>query len=216
MLLVRPDHEDHADHLPSAAHGAAGRRARRDRRGAPRHLAERLKEHVDGLDGVLHSIGILAPGRLRVPDRYVGRRRGCPCARPALLAQGARRGDAAVDGERRQPRRAHLRREVRVAGLRLDGRRQSGVRVDEPLPRPATSVKGVERTRLRRAAALPRQSPSPGSSGSRVWERAPLGWDITDPVPAWPRRAPCCCPTGSPAATGEIIHVDGGVHVIGR
>jgi meromycolic acid enoyl-[acyl-carrier protein] reductase len=45
-------------------------------------------------------------------------------------------------------------------------------------------------------------------------ERAPLGWDITNHGPA----AQACVALLSdwfPATTGEIIHVDGGVHAIG-
>ena len=46
----------------------------------------------------------------------------------------------------------------------------------------------------------------------KVWqERAPLGWDLTDPAPA----ARACVALMSPwfaATTGEIVHVDGGVH----
>ncbi len=46
----------------------------------------------------------------------------------------------------------------------------------------------------------------------KVWqERAPLGWDLTDPAPA----ARVCVALLSPwfaATTGEIVHVDGGVH----
>lgn len=45
-----------------------------------------------------------------------------------------------------------------------------------------------------------------------VWqERAPLGWDVNDPTPA----AKACVALLSPwfpATTGEIVHVDGGVH----
>lgn len=45
-----------------------------------------------------------------------------------------------------------------------------------------------------------------------VWqERAPLGWNVTDPLPA----AQACIALLSPwfpATTGEIVHVDGGVH----
>ncbi|MFG3016400.1 enoyl-ACP reductase FabI [Streptomyces cinerochromogenes] len=48
-----------------------------------------------------------------------------------------------------------------------------------------------------------------------VWtDRAPLGWDIDDPAPA----AKACVALLSdwfPATTGEIVHVDGGVNVIG-
>ncbi|MEX2503581.1 MAG: enoyl-ACP reductase FabI [Egicoccus sp.] len=48
-----------------------------------------------------------------------------------------------------------------------------------------------------------------------VWkDRAPLGWDLTDPGPV--ARAVCALLSDwMPAVTGEIIHVDGGVHAIG-
>ncbi len=45
--------------------------------------------------------------------------------------------------------------------------------------------------------------------------RAPLGWDINDAVPA----AKACVALLSdwfPATTGEIVHVDGGVHAMGQ
>lgn len=45
-----------------------------------------------------------------------------------------------------------------------------------------------------------------------IWsERAPLGWDVTNPVPA----AQACVALLSdwfPATSGEIVHVDGGMH----
>jgi enoyl-[acyl-carrier protein] reductase I len=45
-----------------------------------------------------------------------------------------------------------------------------------------------------------------------IWaERAPLGWDVTNPIPT----AQACITLMSdwlPATTGEIIHVDGGMH----
>jgi enoyl ACP reductase len=48
-----------------------------------------------------------------------------------------------------------------------------------------------------------------------VWdERAPLGWQITDPEPV----AKACVALLSdwfPATTGEIVHVDGGFHAVG-
>lgn len=48
-----------------------------------------------------------------------------------------------------------------------------------------------------------------------VWsERAPLGWDIRDPEPV----ARACVALLSdlfPATTGEMVHVDGGVHAVG-
>ncbi len=48
-----------------------------------------------------------------------------------------------------------------------------------------------------------------------VWhERAPLGWNVKDPEPV----ASACVALLSdlfPATTGEVVHVDGGYHVIG-
>jgi enoyl-[acyl-carrier protein] reductase I len=48
-----------------------------------------------------------------------------------------------------------------------------------------------------------------------VWqERAPLGWDVGDPEPT--ARAACALLSDwFPATTGEIVHVDGGVHAVG-
>lgn len=45
-----------------------------------------------------------------------------------------------------------------------------------------------------------------------VWAtRAPLGWDLDDPVPA-ARACVALMSDWFPATTGEIVHVDGGVH----
>ncbi|MEO6628632.1 MAG: enoyl-ACP reductase FabI [Aquihabitans sp.] len=49
----------------------------------------------------------------------------------------------------------------------------------------------------------------------QVWaERAPLGWNVDDPEPA-ARAVVALLSDWFPATTGEIIHVDGGVHAIG-
>jgi enoyl-[acyl-carrier protein] reductase I len=48
-----------------------------------------------------------------------------------------------------------------------------------------------------------------------VWDhRAPLSWDVSDPEPA-ARGAIVLLSDWFPKTTGEIIHVDGGVHAIG-
>jgi len=48
-----------------------------------------------------------------------------------------------------------------------------------------------------------------------VWsQRAPLNWDIADPVPA-AKGAVALLSDWFPKTTGEIIHVDGGVHAVG-
>ncbi|HEX9888374.1 MAG TPA: enoyl-ACP reductase FabI [Nitriliruptorales bacterium] len=48
-----------------------------------------------------------------------------------------------------------------------------------------------------------------------VWDdRAPLGWDAHDPTPV--ARTVCALLSDwTPATTGEIVHVDGGVHAVG-
>ncbi len=48
-----------------------------------------------------------------------------------------------------------------------------------------------------------------------VWqERAPLGWDLGDPSPV--ARTVCSLLSSwTPGVTGEIVHVDGGVHALG-
>ncbi|HET7398081.1 MAG TPA: enoyl-ACP reductase FabI [Intrasporangium sp.] len=48
-----------------------------------------------------------------------------------------------------------------------------------------------------------------------AWDsRAPLGWDVGDPVPA-ARACAALLSDWFPATTGEIVHVDGGVHAMG-
>ena len=48
-----------------------------------------------------------------------------------------------------------------------------------------------------------------------VWNhRAPIGWDLTDPEPAG-RAVVGLLSDWFPKTTGEIVHVDGGVHMMG-
>ncbi|RKN03922.1 enoyl-ACP reductase FabI [Streptomyces radicis] len=48
-----------------------------------------------------------------------------------------------------------------------------------------------------------------------IWDnRAPLGWDLADPEPA-ARGVVALLSDWFPKTTGEIVHVDGGVHMIG-
>jgi meromycolic acid enoyl-[acyl-carrier-protein] reductase len=56
----------------------------------------------------------------------------------------------------------------------------------------------------------------PGFSAfESVWpERAPLGWDISNPEPA-ARACVALLSDWFPATTGEIVHADGGVHAVG-
>jgi enoyl-[acyl-carrier protein] reductase I len=48
-----------------------------------------------------------------------------------------------------------------------------------------------------------------------VWnDRSPLFWDVADPVPA-AKGAVALLSDWFPKTTGEIIHVDGGLHAMG-
>jgi enoyl-[acyl-carrier protein] reductase I len=48
-----------------------------------------------------------------------------------------------------------------------------------------------------------------------VWNhRAPIGWDLSDPEPA-ARGVVGLLSDWFPKTTGEIVHVDGGVHAMG-
>ncbi|KFG71633.1 enoyl-ACP reductase FabI [Streptomyces mutabilis] len=50
---------------------------------------------------------------------------------------------------------------------------------------------------------------------AKVWdERAPLSWELTDPEPAG-RGVVALLSDWFPKTTGEIVHVDGGLHAIG-
>ena len=46
-------------------------------------------------------------------------------------------------------------------------------------------------------------------------DRAPLGWDVSDPEPT-ARAVAALLSDWFPATTGEIVHVDGGVHAMGQ
>ena len=140
--LVRADDEDHPDHRQAAADHAARGRAGRDQPGAPGHPRRAAAASTSTrLDGVLHSIGFAPQGAFNfLEGTWEDVADGD--ARLGVLAQGARGGQPAADVRRRQRRRAHLRRQVRLAGLRLDGRGQGGVRVDQPLPRPRPRPQG--------------------------------------------------------------------------
>ena len=48
-----------------------------------------------------------------------------------------------------------------------------------------------------------------------IWdERAPLGWDVSDPIPV-AKTVLALMSDWFPATTGAVIHVDGGFHAMG-
>ena len=97
-----------------------------------------VREHVDGLDGVVHSIAYGNPETLlggKFLDGPVGRR-GAGGAGVGVLPDVAGRGLPAADEPGGVGRRDDLRRHRRLAGVRLDGRGQGRPRVVLALPRP--------------------------------------------------------------------------------
>jgi len=79
---------------------------------------------------------------------------------------------------------------------------------------------GAENIRVNLVAAGPIRTMAaksiPGfDEFEKVWnERAPLKWDVTDPVPA-AQAVVALLSDWFPKTTAEIIHVDGGVHAMG-
>jgi enoyl-[acyl-carrier protein] reductase I len=79
---------------------------------------------------------------------------------------------------------------------------------------------GSHRVRVNLVAAGPLRTMAaksiPGfDTYEEVWTtRAPLGWDVSDTEPA-ARACVALLSEWFPATTGEIVHVDGGVHAVG-
>ena len=94
---------------------------------------------------------------------------------------------------------------------------KAGARVGQPVPGQGAGPQGI---RVNLVSAGPMKTMAAKSIPGFVdledgWgERAPLGWDSTDPDPV----AKSVCAVLSdwlPATTGSMIMVDGGVHFLG-
>ncbi len=181
-------------------------------------LPERLAEHVDGLDGVLHSIAF-------APETALGGN---------FLSTGWDDVATAVQVS------AYSLKSLATAVLPVltPGSGIVGLDFDAQVAWPGYDWMGVakaalesctrylardlgpQKIRVNLVAAGPLRTMAaksiPGfEKFESVWdERAPLGWDIKDTEPA----ARACLALMSdwfPATTGEIVHVDGGVHAVG-
>ena len=181
-------------------------------------LAVRVREHVDGLDGVLHSIGF-------APEAALGGN--------FLHTEWADVATAVHVS-------AYSLKALAVAALPLMGPGSSvvGLDFDASVAWPKYDWMGVAKAafestsrylardlgpagvRVNLVAAGPLKTMAaksiPGfEEFETVWAaRSPIGWDLTDPGPA----AKACVALMSdwfPATTGEIVHVDGGVHAMG-
>ena len=187
-------------------------------------LADRIRGHVDGLDGVVHSIGFapqdaLGGNFLNTTWDDVATAvhvsaysfKSLAMATLPLLPGGAEAGrGGAIVG---------LDFDATVAWPGYDwmGVAKAGL---ESCCRYLARDLGPRGVRVNLVAAGPLRTMAaksiPGfAKFEDVWnDRAPLGWSITDPEPA----AKACVALLSgwfPATTGEIVHVDGGVHAVG-
>jgi enoyl ACP reductase len=182
-------------------------------------LPERVREHVDGLDGVLHSIGF-APASC-LGDGFLD----APYADVSTAIQVS----------------AFSLKSLAVASLPLFGEAGGsivGLDFDARVAWPAYNWMGVAKAALEStsrylarelgprnikvnliAAGPVRTMAAKSIPGFNAFEeawgpRAPLGWDIDDATPV----AKSCCALLSdwfPATSGELIHVDGGFHAMG-
>jgi len=181
-------------------------------------LASRVSEHVDGLDGVVHSIAFapqscLGGGFLTAPwedvatalhiSTYSFKSLATACL-PLMGRGGAIVG---LDFDAQQAWPVYDWMGVAKAGLESASRYLArdlgprGIRVNLVAAGPlrtmaAKSIPGFERF-------------------EETWTaRAPLGWNLTDSEPV-ARACLALLSDWFPATTGEIIHVDGGFHAIG-
>jgi len=181
-------------------------------------LADRAREHVDGLDGVLHAIAFgpqstLGGGFLTAPWEDVA---------TALHASTFSYKALAVACEPLMPAGSSL------VGLTFDatqawpvydwmGVAKAGL---ESANRYLARYLGARGIRANLVSAGPLRTMAaksiPGFEAfEEAWvHRAPLGWDLTAIEPA-ARACVALMSDWFPATTGEIVHVDGGFHAIG-
>jgi enoyl-[acyl-carrier protein] reductase I len=185
------------------------------------HLAAlpgRVREHVDGLDGVVHSIGYAPPsclggGFLDAPWSDVATAlqvstfsyKSLAVACLPLMDRGAGVVGLTFDATRAWPvydwmgvAKAGLESANRYLAMHLG---KHGIRANLVSAGPlrtmaAKSIPGFEKFEDAWAA------------------RAPLGWDLSDQEAA-AKAVLALLSDWFPATTGEIVHVDGGYHILG-
>jgi enoyl-[acyl-carrier protein] reductase I len=181
-------------------------------------FADRVREHVDGLDGVVHSIanapqGALGGNFLNTPWEDVAKAvqvstfslKSLAMATLPLMTDGGSVVGLDFDAS------------VAWPGYDWMGVAKAGL---ESCARYLARDLGPQRVRVNLVAAGPLKTMAaksiPGfEKFEDVWaQRAPLGWDIANPEAA-ARACVALLSDWFPATTGEIVHVDGGVHAVG-
>jgi enoyl-[acyl-carrier protein] reductase I len=181
-------------------------------------LADAVRQHVDGLDGVLHSIGFAPEAALggnflntEWPDVATAVHisayslKALTVAALPLMPGGGSVVGLDFDATVAWPKydwmgvaKAAFESTARYLARDLGDR---GIRVNLVAAGPIKTMA---------AKSIPGFAEFEG-----IWaERAPLGWDVADPEPA-ARACVALLSDWFPATTGEIVHVDGGVHAMG-
>jgi enoyl ACP reductase len=181
-------------------------------------LADKVREHVDGLDGVVHSIAFGPQSVLGGQFLNAGwddvatalqvstfSYKSLATACLPLMSPGGSIVGLTFDATKAWPvydwmgvAKAGLESASRYLALHLgkQGIRSNLVSAGPLRTMAAKSIPGFEQFEA-------------------VWaERAPLGWSLTDTEPA--ARGICALLSDwFPATTGEVVHVDGGYHALG-
>jgi enoyl-[acyl-carrier protein] reductase I len=182
-------------------------------------LADRVREHTDVLDGVVHSIGF-APQTVMGGNFLAGE---WPDVATALEVSAYSLKSLAVAAK------PLMSSGGSVVGLTFDARYAWPVydwmgvakAAFEATNRYLARDLGPDGIRCNLVSAGPLRTTAaksiPGfATMEDAWpQRAPLGWDQTNPEPA-ARAVAALLSDWFPATTGEIIHVDGGVHAMGQ
>jgi enoyl-[acyl-carrier protein] reductase I len=182
-------------------------------------LAERVREHVDGIDGVVHAIGFapascLGGGFLDAPWEDVATAVQVSAYSLKSLATAAlplfpESGGSIVG----------LDFDARVAWPAYDWMGVAKAAL-ESTSRYLARELGPRHIRVNLIAAGPiRTMAAKSIPGFAMFEdawdgRAPLGWDNTDADPV-ARSTLALLSDWFPATTGELLHVDGGFHAMG-
>ncbi|MDO5503989.1 MAG: enoyl-ACP reductase FabI [Actinomycetia bacterium] len=181
-------------------------------------LAERVSEHVPHLDGVLHSIGFAPPGAF---DFMAGTWEdvGTAVHTSAYSLKGL--AQAALPAMTEGGSLVGLTFDAKFAWPVYDWMGVAKAAFESTNRYLARDLGASHRIRCNLVAAGPIRTTAaksiPGFEAfENTWDtRAPLGWDVNDAEPA----ALACIALLSglfPATTGEIVHVDGGVHAMGQ
>ncbi len=180
-------------------------------------LGSRVREHVDGLDGVVHSIGFapqsaLGGTFLETPWEDVAQAlhvstfsyKSLATACLPLMDQGGSIVGMTFDATKAYPlydwmgvAKAGLESASRYLAMYLG---KHGIR---------SNIVSAGPLRTMAAKSIPGFS-----DFEDAWtQRAPLGWELENPVPT--AKAVCALLSDwFPATTGEMVHVDGGYHAI--